>query len=485
MSAQLPRSDRRFALAVAAAATVLALLGSHNLVRLEWNTPRDRAFLLSGDEPWYLMTARSLALDGDINVFNDFRDHGLLDFADRDHATLGYERFRALARGRAATHAYWHERRVLAVRPGMPLLLAPAYRAGLAWDKRIRMAAVWSLCVAAGALAGLTAHTASRAGLARGAAALAALAGAASAPLLFHASQIYTEIMAALLIMAVFLHLTGAPRAAPVWRHATAALALAYLPWLHDKYIPHLALLLTLWIVALRGAPRRVWVALGVPLALSFTLQGLYYHGIYGVPWPVSDHGGISLANGLRRGWAGLLGDATDGLWPWWPVLPTAAAGLLLGARRRPAVFGWALAMVAVHGLLTGLFPTWQDGPVPPLRYWTPVMPFWVLGVACALDPARPRWFRALTAGLLALAVAQAWCAFAHPRELFVNTHPWVAAHWVKGHHLWVRWPDLKPACGSLRQSLMILGAFATLVTGLAWAARDRAATATGQGASV
>ncbi len=56
---------------VFAVALVVFLVQSRHLTKPGYGMLRDRAFLLGGDEPWYLLTARSIALDLDYNLAND------------------------------------------------------------------------------------------------------------------------------------------------------------------------------------------------------------------------------------------------------------------------------------------------------------------------------------------------------------------------------------------------------------------------------
>jgi hypothetical protein len=456
---------------VFAAALAVFIWASRNLVRPEFATAKERVYLLGGDEPWYLMTARSLAFDGDFNVYNDFREHGLLDFADRDHTTLGYKRFQALARGAAAQDAYWQERRYLAVRIGLPLLLAPAYRLGHAWHGQIRLVCVWVLCVLGAAfvrqlfLAGweLTGATYTAAGC--------ALATGFSAPTIFYVTQIYTELTAAFLLLFAFRMIFSAP-GRPVVRALFAGLALACAPWLHDKYY----LLVILLAVALVCEPafrrRAALLAFGLPLAVSLALQGAYYHSLYGALYPVSDHGRLTVTQGLQGGFLGLWFDRTDGLIPYWPVSLVALGGLLCLGRARGRAAFWLALLVAAHWVSVGMFPFWTGGPVAPLRYWQPAVAFLSLGALAFLATARRCWVKTLISLLFAIGVAIGFYNIQAPRRLFKDSPPWPAIS-TAGTQGWNRlnglWPNLKhPQPEDTRQGLLwvALVAAATLAVG-------------------
>lgn len=418
----LGRDARHTAWLVFFAALAAFFLASRAFVRPEYHSPRERAFLLGGDEPWYLMTARSLARDGDLNVYNDFRDHGLLDFLDRDHTTLGYERFMRLGHGRTATPAYWEQRRYLMVRPGLPALLAPAYRLGRAAGGHIRLACVWTMGVLGALLVRQMFLAAVELGAPAAAAAGCALAGGLSLPLLAYTTQLYTELPAALLLLLALrmLFTSSWPAGA---RAAGAGLALAGLPWLHDKYYLLQMLVVAAAAVRLRRAPPRARFGFWLPLAVSWAGQGWYYMQLYGVPYPVTDHGTLSLRSGLAGGLAGLWVDRADGLFPYWPAAPLALAGLALLWRRGTPAAPWLAGLALAHWISVGLFPAWNGGLCAPLRYWVPVMPLWVVGTAVAAGGCRGI-ARAAAIGLLAAGVAIGAYNMTHPRRLFADAPP-------------------------------------------------------------
>ena len=251
---------------------------------------------------------------------------------------------------------------------------------------------------------------------------------------------------------------------------------------MHDKYLPHALMLFAAWSTALRRAPRGVWLGLVLPAAISLAGQAFFYHMLYGVPWPRSDHGELSLLTGWHSGWAGLLVDRTDGLWIWWPVSPIAAAGLLAGSREVPAL-RWAGAMVLAHGIMTGVFPVWTGGPVAPLRYWIPVMPLLALGLAAWGVAPQPKFLRGVTVAAALAGVAVAGWAQWHPRDLFRDLFPWDG---ISGGFLapLARFlPDAKNEAGLSSGTVLVLFAvLAVVLFGLVRLARKRPAIQTWDG---
>ena len=118
-----------------------ALHGSR--ISLDGASPA-RYFLLNGDEPHYLLVAHSLAFDGDIDLFNNLLQEDYRAFSDRP--VSGYVKWKKWVLERVGQHSilhgkpdsYW-ERRALPTQPmGTSALIAPVYRLGFAWGRRIR-----------------------------------------------------------------------------------------------------------------------------------------------------------------------------------------------------------------------------------------------------------------------------------------------------------------------------------------------------------
>lgn len=417
--------DIGMSLLVFAIALAVYFAQSRHLARPEYSSRNDRAFLLGGDEPWYLLTTRSLALHGDYNFYRDLEEHGTLDFWNRDltPAKYGYQRNLKLGRGKAATPEFWNQKRYPIVRIGLPILLAPAYRIGLAWDGRIRLVCIWCLCV----MGALLVQQIFRAGYElthhRIPALLGALAGGFSVPILLYTTQIYTELPAALLLMfAVRMLFTATGR--PGWRALGTGLAVAALPWLHDKYYLLAALLITAGIIQWRRAPRLATAALLTPVLATLSLQGAYYYSLHRVIYPVTDHGTLSIKTGLYHGWLGLLVDRSDGLFVYWPAVLAAIGGLVILWHTHPKTGKWLTALVATHWLAIGLFPVWTGGPVAPLRYWLPVIPLLILASMVTLACARKKIFLVM---ILLCMILSMWIGFynsAHPRRWFGDAMP-------------------------------------------------------------
>jgi hypothetical protein len=357
------------------------------LVSARPDDPR-REHLLAGDEPSYLLIAHSLVFDGDLNLFNN-REHGdQRHFYGRPLAApgqFGFHFYNRISGGRlAGREAEWAGREYFVNRPGLPLLIAPAYWVGFHAGLRIRFAVLVWLNVLAAVLATVTfalAREVSRAPLASAAVALGLALGA---PLVYYASQIYPEMAAGLLVTGGVLALVRTRS----WRGALlAGLLLAGLPWLHERF---LGVTVVLALAALFRAPaRQRFAALAVPVALSLLLQAVYYWQLHGIPVPLGHARPVVAA--IPQGLLAILTDRDRGILTLAPLLLLAPVGLLPLWRRDPWAAGTVAATLIVYLLPIAAYPDWHGGVCPPLRYVASITPLAALPlVALATDPGWP-----------------------------------------------------------------------------------------------
>lgn len=335
----------------------------------------------SADEPQYLMTALSIARDGDLNIANQ-RYAG--DYRAFHEATLPVQTVLRADGSRISPHG-----------PLLPAYLAlPTAAGGWAGAKA-------ALAVLAGAVAALTALAASRRfGVSRPTAATGAVLMAASPPMAFYATQIYPETPAALLTTAAVFALCGPVRPRT---QAAAAACLVALPWLAVKYVPLAAVLAGALLWRMRGRPWQLagWAA---ALAAAGAVFLAFNQAVYGgwTPYAAGDFfaAGELLALGPDPDFWGrsarLLGLVTDrgfGLAAWQPAflaaIPAVAAALVRrfpgrGALCGLAVAGWLTAsfvaqtmhgwwwpgrqVVVVVPILAVLVMKWADGLSPMVK---------------------------------------------------------------------------------------------------------------------
>jgi hypothetical protein len=326
----------------------------------------------TADEPHYLLTALSLARDGDLDV----RD---------EYAREAYRPFHEIA---LAPQARPREDGSL-VEPHDPLLpallAAPAALGG--W-----VGAKLALAAIGAALAALTLWIAVRrlgVPVAPAAAVVAVLA--ASAPLAAYGSQVYPEIAAALAVAVAIAALTG-----PLRRCGLAALALAVvaLPWLSVKYAPVAAVLaaIAVWRLARGGRPRAAAGLAGGLAVAALAFLGAH-EALYGglTPYAAGSHfvdGELTVVGadpdylGRSRRLVGLLVDRDFGLAAWQPAWLLAVPAAAALAVRRPRGSGALLAPLAAGWLVAVFVALTMQGWWFPGRQVVVVLPAAVLAIA-------------------------------------------------------------------------------------------------------
>ncbi len=342
----------------------------------------------TADEPQYLLTATSIALDGDVDISNQLADQSYLP----------YHELRVDTQTRELDAA---GRRVSPHDPLLPVLLtAPMAVAG--W-----VGAKLALVVLAAITAGVTfrlAHLRYRSD--RGAALVAVVGCFAGLPLAAYGTQVYPEMPAALLVVIGLGVLTG-----ETWRTRTAALGVATiiaLPWLAVKYVPVAAVLGVALLIRLRH--RRYLAGVVLTVAVLAGVVFLWAHQvIYGgwTAYAAGDHfeatGEFSVVGtdadvlGRSRRLIGLLVDRRFGIAVWspiWFLLPPAIAIAVFDVRRRSAEPGSMIPAVALIGTgwLTATFVALtMHGWWVPGRQLVVVLPVAAILIARWLSGSRRR----------------------------------------------------------------------------------------------
>lgn len=277
----------------------------------------------AGAEPHYLLTAKSLVEDGDVDLLDDYRARGYSDFYP---GTLRPEGL--LTRGRLdEPHGV-----------GFPLLLAPAFAIAGAKGVEVFLAAIAALAV-------LLAYRLALRAVPDPWALGATLAIGLSPPLIAYSTAIYPELAAAALLCgAALLALRTAARPGRVSAYGCCALV-AVLPWLEPKYLIPGAVIALHAFRSVRRARRPVLAVTALELiGFSVAFYVGISEGLYGGGTPYSaafaGDSGVDVAFPdayLGRAYraVALLIDRDYGVLRWAPVLALAGVGALVLWRER------------------------------------------------------------------------------------------------------------------------------------------------------
>src|SRR4051794_7604725 len=299
----------------------------------------------AGAEPHYLLAAKSLVDDGDVDLADDYRAR---DYRDFHPGTLRPQGL--LTRGRL-DEPYG---------VGFPVLIAPAFAIAGAKGVEVFVAAIAALAV-------LLAYRLALRVVPDPWALGAALAVGLSPPLLAYSTAVYPELAAAALLAgAALLALHAAEGPTRARAYGSCALVAA-LPWLEPKYLIPGAVIALYTFRRVRRARRPVLAVTALELiGFSAALYVGISEGLYGGGTPysaaLSGQSGIDVAFPsvfLGRAYraVALLIDRDYGLLRWAPVVALAGVGAVVLWRERRS--GLALAIPGLQAeesgaLLTG-----------------------------------------------------------------------------------------------------------------------------------
>lgn len=408
----------------------------------------------TGDEPHYLVTALSLAEDGNLDVRDEL-------------AEARYRPFHEIPLGPQARAAS-DESLVEPHEPLLPVLLAGSMAAA-GW-----LGAKLVLALLAGALAACLLWTAvARFGVSLARAFPVVLVFAASAPFAVYGQQVYPELPAALAVTVAVAALLG-----PLGRGGLAVLgiALVALPWLSTKYAMLSAALAVLALARLLPERRgREALILGGWLVLAAGTFLAAHQALYGgwTPYAAGEHfagGELSVVGhdpdygGRSLRLLGLLLDREFGLAAWQPAWLLAVAALAGLLRVRPP--GWAtLAVPLAAGWVTA---TWLAATMHgwwwPGRHVVAVLPLAVLALAWWAGKSLPRTAATVALGALGV-LTYAWTT----AEGWLGELNWVVDFARTENPVYALWSEALPDYTELGARTWVLhGAWIAVVLGLA-----------------
>lgn len=330
----------------------------------------DRLEPLTGDEPYYVMTALSLLRDHDLDESNNYANRDYDDFYPSDPLPSdwnGWPAFpRTLPPHPATTNlAGLHTKHGL----GLTLLIAAPYAVG----GRVGAMLVVLLC---GVLLAANMYF-----LARDARATPVLAAtlavmlAIAMPIAPYAALLFPEVPAALLLVYAIRRLGSPSNSLLTWTLTGGALG--FLPWLHQRFVPTTVVIVFITIVKLYKARDPLAAGLTLaPVAIGGISLMAYNFWLYDSPVQnTADHAGFSGLSGTINATFGLLLDAQWGLLIAAPVYLIAIVGI--GSWWRVSrIARLAVLAIVPYLIVVASYRVWWGEWGPPARYLVPIAPF-------------------------------------------------------------------------------------------------------------
>lgn len=420
-------------------------------------TPRVTTYLTptTGDEPFYLMTVISLMKDGDLNECNNYVNQdearlypsfysfdGVQAYADfpadwkgwrgapyplTPHPALIDPASRQCASDYRTYPVFYdnpngelYSKHGL----GLSLLVLPAFALGE------RLFVVFFLNIIGALLAANIYLFARESTGKRWPAVLTWLAFAFTVPQMPYSYLIFPEMPAALFVLYAF-------RRIRLWHNNALQVAgigfcLAFLPWLHYRFVPICAGLLLYYIYQVRrqrrheGVPRALVAREGTivlsQIIVSAALLMAFFYVRYGTPWPnASDHAGISDVGGTIRGTVGLLLDQQWGLFTAAPIFILTIVGIILMWQSRTGRKDllWIGVVFVPYFLIVANYAQWWGEWCPPARYLASILPLLALPFAYSLSSIKGVVYKGIYALLLALSYLTMWGFIFQPQWMF------------------------------------------------------------------
>jgi hypothetical protein len=393
---------------------------------------------ITGDEPHYLLITHSLLSDGDVNLFNNYRDKDYLQFYPGE--------LESHARPGKKGHGYQYSKHT----PGLPLLLVPSYFIGkklggvishLAHDAaHQQQILIFTLRISMGLLTALLCWIfflfARDFTKNQNVALLSWFIFTLTSPLFFYSHLIYPEIPASLLMIVVLYHVLPSKHLSSstfLW----ISLGIALLPWLGVKYIILSAGLLGVVFVSIWKSGRmrgKNIILFFAPLFLSSGFFLYFLWSLYGNIWPSSLYRGFRPlepgfflpifhfnASEFFRCGLSYLFDQRIGIFPYSLIYLIFIPGVLLLVKKKKRSFLPLLGILILYGGFCSLIYYW-GGYCPPGRTLLPVLWIMALFMAGALAWGKNRYSVSVQRALLFLSLGIVFICAKEPRLLYHET---------------------------------------------------------------
>jgi len=393
---------------------------------------------LTGDEPHYLLTTHSIIKDGDINVYNNYRDKDYLDFYP------GELSIHAFAGKKGDGHLY--SKHFIA----LSALMVPTYALG---EKLVAKNSNWSgnpetkrrilvffarfpVCLITALFSLIFFLLVVDITQRKDVAVLAWAVFSFTSPVLFFSHLLYPAVSVALLTILAF-RLFVLNKETRSLSAVLSGAAIGLLPWFGVKFIVLAAVLFgasALTLLSSRKA-QYFWkkaLLFLLPIAVSAGLYLLYFWTLYGNFSPVSAYTGVtpgaelpayakklllfSFFETLSRS-LGFFIDQKYGLLIYAPIYILGFAGLYFYARKKRREASLLMVMLAVPWIFSANY--YWGGYCPPGRPVFPVFWIWGLFLALALAAKQNPGRKILATTGIVLSFAMVWAALRNPWILY------------------------------------------------------------------
>ncbi len=368
---------------------------------------------LTGDEPFYVMTAMSMWNDHDLNEANNYENRDYDSFYPAQPLPGNWQGWPSFPRD-LPPHPAQTERDGLYTKHGLGLSILIA----LPWRLLERVGAVLTIITFAALSSWGMFTVARRSGASPQIAWATAVGLALSLPMLPYSLLLFPEVPgAAAMVVAVLAISDRRPSRSLA---LGGGLALGLLPWLHQRFLLTV-LALGIVVVVDRGLARE-WRALlltAVPAVLGSAGIATYNWWLYGqFTQNTADHAGFHGGSAFLNAGAGLLLDAQWGLFVAAPITIVALAATPMWIREQPRLAFVAAAGVLPYIALVEAYRVWWGEWGPPARYLVPIIPLAAGPLALLLQKSRKRG-RALVVAGFAIGLLPLIAGLTHPQRLY------------------------------------------------------------------
>lgn len=324
---------------------------------------------ITGDEPFYVMTAISIVRDRDLDEFNNYANRDYDEFYPEEPLPAAWRGWPAFPRD-LPPHPAISERDGLHTKHGLGLSFLIAIPYAIAG----RVGAMLVVTLAAVLLSGQMFLLARESGAQDQISAMSAIALAVTMPIAPYALLIFPEIPAALLIIYAVRRLSSSSNS--TWQWLATGAAIGFLPWLHQRFAIVSAVFAAILLYRIVLSRSRSGAVALLPVALGgFSIIG-YNLWLYGqFTQNTADHAGFSGLSGTLNGLGGLLLDAQWGLLVMAPLTLICIAAIPTWARANRRTATVVALTVSPYLLIVGAYQVWWGEWGPAARYLVPVVP--------------------------------------------------------------------------------------------------------------